>query len=95
MGLFRISTELQFGVCNHGEPRVSLSTASGGENEVGRARVNTESMAFNWLSCCRERREVFLLPAGLCCHLRAWELPLWPLVSILIKVFVYHIVHVP
>lgn len=71
MGLFRISRELQFGVCTHGEPRVSLYTARGEENEVGRARVNTESMAFSWLSCCWERREVFLLPAGLCYHHRA------------------------
>ena len=46
MGLFRISRELQFGVCNHGEPRASPLTAREGElfyreeKEVGRALVN-------------------------------------------------------
>ena len=36
-----------------------------GEKEV----AGPESMIFHWLSICQERREVFLLPAGLCyCH---------------------------
>ena len=38
------------------------------ETEVGRVTVNIESMAFPWLSPCQERREVFLLPVGLCYH---------------------------
>ena len=69
MGLFGISRDLQFQVCNHGEPHVSPCPATGelfyrGEKEVGRAIVNKESMAFHWLSPCQERRGVFLLLLG-------------------------------
>ena len=34
--------------------------------EVVRVAVIRESMAFHWLSPCQKRREVFLLPVGLC-----------------------------
>ena len=46
-----------------------------GEKEVGRARVNKESMAFHWLSPCPERSGVFLLPNELCSRCRVWKLP--------------------
>ena len=74
MGLFWISRELQFGVCNHGEPSTSSCTAREGEHfhrdekEVGRVLVNKEFMAFHWLSPCQERT---LLPVGLCYHHRS------------------------
>ena len=46
------------------------------EKEVGSAEVNKEPMALHWLSLCQERREIFLLPVGLCyCH-RTGERPL-------------------
>ena len=48
------------------------------EKEIGRARVNTELMAFHWLRPCQERREVFLLTFELCCHHRAWCSQLFP-----------------
>ena len=63
MGLFEISRELQFRVCNHGEAHSSAHTAREEElfyreeKEVGRATVNKESTAFHWQSCCQERRE--------------------------------------
>jgi len=50
--LFRISRELQLGVCHHGKPHSSLHKAregkhiSGEEKEVGRTILNKESMAF-------------------------------------------------
>lgn len=49
MGLFRISKELQFRVCNRGEPSASLQQQEKklfftGEEEVGRAVVNKESI---------------------------------------------------
>ena len=80
MGLFLISRELQFGVCNHGETyKVAVSPLVAregecfyrGENKVGRVIINKESMAFHWLSPSKERSEVFLLPFGFCCHCRA------------------------
>ena len=38
--------------------------------------VNTESMAFLWLTLYQERRVVFLLPVVFCYPWRAWKLPL-------------------
>lgn len=51
IGLFKISRELQFGVCNHSEARASPkgqgkeSTFIQGEKAMGRAIVNTKSKA--------------------------------------------------
>lgn len=85
IGLFRISGELQFRVCNRDEPCASSHMAREGEHfykeekekkkkkeekEVGRAVANRVH-GFYWLSLCLERRVVFLLSAGLCYHLRA------------------------
>ena len=36
MGLFRISKELQFGICNHGEPHASPHTA---KEEKGKRKL--------------------------------------------------------
>ena len=82
MGLFGISRELQFWDCNHGEPPARSHMAKEGEcfyraeKEVGRDRVNKESMASLWLIPCQERRGVFLLVVELCYSDRAWERPL-------------------
>ena len=57
MGLFGISKELQFGVCNRGESHASPPTAREEvfikekiKLELGVAMVNKKSMAFHWLS---------------------------------------------
>ena len=54
MGLFWISRELQFGVCNHGEPPARPGRKGvcfyREEKEIERALVSQESMAFHWLS---------------------------------------------
>ena len=82
MSLFGISRELQFWDCNHGEPPARSHMAKEGEcfyraeKEVGRDRVNKESMASHRLVPCQERRGVFLLVAWLCYSDRAWERPL-------------------
>ena len=59
VGLFGISRDLHFGVCNHGEPLASLHTAREGERfykeekGFGRAIVHKESIhGFTWLSPC-------------------------------------------
>lgn len=71
MGLFRISRELQFGVCNHSESHASPREGDRGEREIGRAVVNKEAMGFHWRSPCQERGD-FLLPVELCyCYVRA------------------------
>ena len=44
VGLFGISRDLHFGVCNHGEPLASLHTAREGDNEeeeVAKNKHNT------------------------------------------------------
>lgn len=46
------------------------------EREVGRTRGGKESMAFHFLSPGQERRQVVLVPVGLCYGGRVWELPL-------------------
>ena len=95
MGLFEINRESQVRICNHGEPRARLHTAKKGEcyyqreKEVGRAKANKESMAFNWLCPCQERRGVFLLPVGLGCHDREGELSLLGSQIYLTEVSVY------
>ena len=48
------------------------------EKEIGRARVNTERVAFHWLCPYQEGREVFLLIFELHCHHRAWSSQLVP-----------------
>ena len=50
--------------------------------------VNKVSMAFHWLSPCRQRKGV-LLSFGLCYHQRAWELPLLVSQLYFIEVSVY------
>lgn len=82
MGLLAISRELQFRVCNHGDLCASPPKAREGEHvhreekEVGRTGINTEPMAFQWLSPCWEKG-VFLIPVGpYYCH-RVWEHPLY------------------
>ena len=63
MGLFGISGELQFRVCNHGKPCASPHMAREGEHfqreekEVGKDVVK-QCMALNWQSPCQERRGV-------------------------------------
>ena len=95
MGLSWVSRELQFGVCNHGEPHASPQMAREGalfyrgEKKARRARVNIEFMGFHWLSSCQERGGVFLLPVGLCYPGRAWELFLLVSLLCLIEVSVY------
>ena len=58
--------------------------------EVGKVRVNNESVAFHWLSHCWERRGVRLLPVGLCYCCGAWGFP--PLASwiYVVEVSVYY-----
>ena len=61
MGLFGISGELQFRVCNHGKPCASPHMAREGENlhrEEKEGCSKTECMALNWQSPCQERRGV-------------------------------------
>ena len=71
MGLSRINREWKLEVCICGEPSVSPQSARAGEHfyrgEEEVERALTESMAFQWLSSCQERRGVFLLPVGCCC----------------------------
>ena len=74
MGLFRISIELQFGVCKHGKP-YAIPCMTGKEKKGGRAIVNKESIVFHWQSSSQERKEVFLLSVELCCHYRIWDSP--------------------
>lgn len=71
LGLFGVSGELQFDVCNLGEPHANPCIAREGEHfnrggkEVGgegMAPVYTESMVCQWLSPCLERRGVFPFP---------------------------------
>ena len=73
MGLFRISRELQFGVCIFGKPHASPHTVREGEyfyrrsKEVGKAIVNKESMAFHvWvLDRNKEESSFFLLDSAI------------------------------
>ena len=66
MGLFGISRELKFRVCNHGKSPSGkgrgtlLQRGERGEEAV----ENKESMAFHWLNSYQERREDFLLLDG-------------------------------
>lgn len=73
------------GVCNHGEPHVGLTRReyplTEREKWVERAIINTESMAFYWLSPWQERRGIFSLPPGLCHRHGEWMPPLWSLDS--------------
>ena len=62
-------------VYNHEEGKEHTFIGGGGE-EVARAVVNTDSMAFQRLSPGHERRGMFLLPLGLCYHHRVSELSL-------------------
>ena len=73
--LYTISRELQLKVYNHEEGKEHTFIGGGGE-EVARAVVNTDSMAFQRLSPGHERRGMFLLPLGLCYHHRVSELSL-------------------
>ena len=75
MGLFGISRELQFGVGIHGEHARQGKENTFIERNVGRTVVK-ESMAFQWLCPCQERRGVFLLPVGLCYCYRVLGAPL-------------------
>ena len=62
MGLFEISKKWELEVSNYGSPCVSPCTAREREffyreeEEVGKAIVNKDSIAFHWLSCCQERK---------------------------------------
>ena len=87
---------VNFGVCNHIE---SLQVPKEQEKEKAFKRgkaswvgvggiVNKGSMAFHWLSPCRQRKGV-LLSFGLCYHQRAWELPLLVSQLYFIEVSVY------
>ena len=58
MGFFRISKELQCGVCNYGGPHTSSPTSP--HPTHGKERRKFESVAFHWLSSCQQR-SVFLL----------------------------------
>ena len=74
MGLFGISRELQFRVCNQGEscassPRAREGYLYSGEKEVGRVTVNRVH-GFSWLSPCRARRGVLLLSVRLCYYFK-------------------------
>ena len=72
-GSFRTSRELQFKVCNYGEPTCKSPHGKGrrtlllGGKGSWEGYSKKESMAFHWLSSCQERRGVFLLPVQLCC----------------------------
>ena len=62
MGLFRISRELQFGICNHDEPHSSQGKENAfteGETEVGRAVINKESLAFHWQVLARKEESLY------------------------------------
>ena len=57
MGLFSINNELQFTVCNHGEPHMQVPHKNGEENSYGGEEVrgqagivSRESMAFQRVS---------------------------------------------
>ena len=86
MGLFRISRELQFGVCNYGEPRAGSHLSREGEYFYRRGKgswegyKNRKSVAFHWLNPCQKRR-AFLSLVGVCYHHRAWELPVSQLIN--------------
>ena len=66
MSLFGISRELQFGVCNHGEPHAREEISIVGKRKLGRgvAVVDKESLACQWLSPLPGKRS--LPPLGLC-----------------------------
>lgn len=71
MGFLRVSRELQFGICNQGEPHVS-PTAQREERALTEKRKRWEAAASKEaeVSPHQERRD-FLLLTGLCCHLGA------------------------
>ena len=65
MNPFGICRELQFGVCNYGEPRASPCPAKGGnayreEKGTGSA-VATQVMTFQWPSLSRREESLFFL----------------------------------
>ena len=65
MGLFGISRELQFRVCNHGEPHASPHVArEGGGKGSWEAVINKESLCFNWLSSCQDWEDSFFFLLG-------------------------------
>ena len=75
---YRISEELHCGVCNHGEPRARPpwqgKMGKGSREGYSKRRVH----AFHWLSCCQERKRVFLLSFGLCYLFRCESSSFWP-----------------
>ena len=80
MGLFEMSRELQFGLCNHGKPHASPHKAREEhfyreEKEFRMATVNRVH-GFSLAETCQERRGIFLPSVGICYFHRAWELPL-------------------
>ena len=64
MGLHEISRELQLRVCNQSQPHASLlrvreqNSFIEGKRKVGKGGIEeAESVAFDWLSPCQERRQ--------------------------------------
>ena len=94
MGLFRISRELQCGVCNLAN-HTHVPTWQRKEHTFIEEKGSWEgwskqkSMACHWLSSFEERKELFLLPVGLCCHCKMWGLPLLVSQLYLIEVSIY------
>ena len=82
MGLFKISRELQFGLCNPGQPPAS-PCRQGVENPfIERKRKLGWLQETEPMSPCHERKGSSLLPVGPCCDCRTWEIPIWPTNSI-------------
>ena len=92
MGLYRLSRDFQFGVCNLGEPRrASPYLAREGEHFYRKEKEVERTVAKKkkkkkkrerqrlWLFMgwvLNRKEEETLLPVGLCYHIRAWKLPL-------------------
>ena len=83
MGLFGISRELQFGVCNHGKPCASSHRAREGElfyrggKAVGRAVINKSLWLFiEWVLARKEEGSFSFLSASTIVTVRESS-PLW------------------
>ena len=73
MDLFKISRWLQFRIYKHIESqacphmiREEVAFIRWQRKLGGKAAVNNETMTFQWLSSCQERKQVFLFPVQLC-----------------------------
>ena len=71
MGLIGVHRKLQFEVCNYLEPRARPQE----EREVGKAGVNSASMAFHWPSLTRRIKPSFFFLSNSAIVAGEWGFP--------------------